>query len=220
MWVTETQKSTARIHKIDNDLLNGLWSQQTRNKVVEEGLIMDSGEEMLQTGQVNFPPLPNLRENGGFSLGIWLTVDDLDRTGSILSTFGSRGKGFRVSLEENNAISINIHDGTRRDGDVRGGQTFTSDADVLRKGKLHHVVFTVDGAAKVVSIMVDGVMSDGGVGERPYGWGRLHLFLKDLNDTYKCKVDPDFKGDIKHIRVYGRYLRTSEAISNFNAGIK
>lgn len=32
------------------------------------------------------------------------------------------------------------------------------------------------------------------------------------------RVGPSFKGEIKALRIYDRYLRTSEAIGNFRAG--
>ena len=38
-WVTETQKSVARIHPIDRELLEGLWSQGNVKRVVEDGLV-------------------------------------------------------------------------------------------------------------------------------------------------------------------------------------
>jgi hypothetical protein len=68
-------------------------------------------------------------------------------------------------------------------------------------------------------MLIDGVMSDGGPLTRPYGWGRLYPYLQGLNDTYQGRINPDFKGEIRHIRIYNRFLRTSEALANFHAGI-
>jgi len=83
---------------------------------------------------------------------------------------------------------------------------------------MHHVVFTIDGAAKIATIIVDGVLSDGSPSTRNYGWGWIYPYLQDQNDTNICTFDEGFDGTIHHIRVYNRALRTSEAIANFNAG--
>lgn len=97
---------------------------------------------------------------------------------------------------------------------------YISDENAIKKEMMHHVVFIVDRASKIVSIMVFGILSDGSVDTRSYGWGRIYPLLKDINNTYKCSYNPYFKGKIYHMRVYNRYLRTSEAIANFNAGLK
>ena len=44
--------------------------------------------------------------------------------------------------------------------------------------------------------------------------------MYDVNGEETVSFSKDFKGKIKVFRVYNRYLRTSEAIANFNAGLK
>src|SRR5690606_30697903 len=114
----------------------------------------------------------------------------------ILSTFGARNKGLEISLAENNAIEMKIYDGEIREGDIAKGQTFTSDSNTITPGRLHHIVFIVDGASNIVSVLVDGVLSDGSAETRPYGWGRLYPYMKELNDTYTLRIDPSFSGEI------------------------
>jgi hypothetical protein len=82
---------------------------------------------------------------------------------------------------------------------------------------LHHVVFIVDGLAKIVSVVVDGVLCDGGE-PRIQGWWRLNPWLEDLNGDGLCIVDEGLRGRVERLRIYNRYLRTSEAISNYRAG--
>ena len=217
-WITETQKSIARIHSVDVDLLNGLWSQFDQKKVIQKGKVFDADKAMLDLGEINFPQLPGFRDNQGFSLEFWIDNSAYE-PGIIFSTKGLQKKGIDIKANEDGSLTFHIHDGMRRDGEVRGGQSFTSDKGILKKGELQHVVFTIDGAAKIVTIMVDGVMSDGALNERPYGWGRLYTFMTDLNDTYKGKVGSEYLGKIQKMRVYNRYLTTSEAVSNFNAGL-
>ncbi|MDA0196094.1 MAG: hypothetical protein O2951_13795 [Bacteroidetes bacterium] len=127
-------------------------------------------------------------------------------------------KGIEVSLMENNAIEILINDGEVREVDISENNKFISDQNTITEGQMHHVVFTIDGAAKIATIIVDGVLSDGSPSTRDYGWGRIYPYLQDQNDTNICTFDKGFDGTIHHIRVYNRALRTSEAIANFNAG--
>jgi hypothetical protein len=79
------------------------------------------------------------------------------------------------------------------------------------------VVFIVDGLANVVSMLVDGVLCDGGR-SRIQGWWRLNPWMDDLNGDGTCTVDKGFKGRIERLRIYDRYLRTSEAVANYRAG--
>lgn len=220
MWLIETQKTAARVHEVDKGLLQGLWKQADNLEIVRDGLIMDADDTMMRKDHLAFPSLPNLFTGGGFSVELWFTVDTLEAGQVILSTFGPKHKGIKVSIAENKAIKIGIHDGEAREGDVAGGQAFISDSNTISEGVRHHVVFIVDGASKIVSIVVDGVLSDGSADTRPYGWGRIHPYMKDINDTRKCVLNSSFRGEVNRMRVYNRYLRTSEAIANYRAGLK
>lgn len=220
MWLIETQKNTARVHQVDFDLLQGLWNQGIDKKVIQDGLIIDTDKMMMNADRMNFPSLPNLNDGGGFSISLWLTLNTIEPDQEILSTFGPKNKGIQIYTAKDKAVKIRINDGEVREEKLQHGQIFFSDSNTITQGKLHHVVFIVDGAAKIVSIVVDGILSDGSTDTRPYGWGRIYPYMKDMNDTYKCLFNPSFDGEIHHIRVYERYLTTSEAIANYNAGIK
>jgi hypothetical protein len=220
LWIIETQKNEARVHQIDPNLVQGMWDQGKDTIAIRNGLIMDSDARMLEQNQINFPQLPNLIKGGGFSIGLWLTINDVTPGQRIFSTIGAQHKGIEISLADNNAIEIHINDGEVREDDISKNSTFVSDQNSITAGKLHHVVFIIDGAAKIATILVDGVLSDGSVQTRNYGWGRVYPYLSDLNDTDICKFDDGFKGNVHHMRVYDRALRTSEAIANFNAGLK
>jgi hypothetical protein len=220
LWVIETQKIAARVHEIDPTLIQGIWRQGKDSLLIEDGLILDSDFQMLKQGRINFPQLPDLMDGGGFSIDLWLTVNKNETGQKILSTIGAKRKGFQVSLSENNAIEMQINDGEMRSVDIGEESEVSSDQNTITENQLHHVVFSIDGAAKIASVVVDGVLSDGSIQTREYGWSRIYPYLKDLNDTNICSIDEEFDGTIHHIRVYDRALRTSEAIANFNAGLK
>jgi hypothetical protein len=65
--------------------------------------------------------------------------------------------------------------------------------------------------------VVDGVLNDGGA-LRDYGWGRLPKNHSDVNSG-PARLAPAIFGQIGRFRVYDRYLRTSEAVGNWRAGI-
>jgi len=60
--------------------------------------------------------------------------------------------------------------------------------------------------------VMDGRVCDGGE-ERQFGWGRFHPALQSLNGGAKVKVG----AGVKRLLVYGRALRTSEAIASWRA---
>ena len=220
LWIVETQKTEARVHEIDINLVQGMWKQGTNLSVVEEGVILNADASMLEPNRINFPQLPNLITGGGFSIELWITVDEMEAGKQLLSTMGAKQKGIEIALAENQSIKILINDGEVREAEISKNNQFVSDKNSLAEGDKHHVVFTLDGAANIATIIVDGVLSDGSPETRDYGWGRIYPYLKDLNDTNITTLNKDFKGKIHHLRVYNRALRTSEAIANYNAGIE
>jgi hypothetical protein len=102
------------------------------------------------------------------------------------------------------------------DGKITQG--WESDSGLLTKGEMHHVVFIVDGAPDIITVALDGKLCDGGKA-RQYGWGRFSNELTDINGSKKLKVATGLHGQLKILRIYNRHLTTSEAISNFNAGV-
>jgi hypothetical protein len=64
---------------------------------------------------------------------------------------------------------------------------------------------------------VDGVLCDGGR-ERQFGWGRFHPCLRDANGAAQARVAPSLRGELSRLRLYNRYLLTSEAVGNDRAG--
>ncbi|MCJ8330523.1 MAG: hypothetical protein HRT89_21320, partial [Lentisphaeria bacterium] len=74
---------------------------------------------------------------------------------------------------------------------------------------LHHIAFIVDGGSKIISVIVDGILCDGAE-DRQYGWGRFHPTMRDARGAEKAQTGPG----LKSLRLYDRYLRTSEVVGN------
>lgn len=228
-WVTETEKVVARVHEIDPALLEGLWAQPTRAAVVQQGLVFES--DTLSAGDTfATPALPSLRV-GGFTVEMWIQVDELPAGQTIVSSFGRKRCGFQVSISANGALRLDLRDNRLRrwieviDGieperNMRrvGQWNWSTREGTLTPGRLRHVVFIIDGLANVVSVLIDGVLYDGDT-STIQGWWRLNPWLDDISGDGSCAIDEGLQGRIASLRIYDRYLRTSEAVSNYRAGL-
>jgi len=199
-WVTETQKTIARVHEIDPALLEGLWSQAAAKEVTRKGLVLDLGKEQLGHGEAALPGPVAVAQTGGVSFDLWLTLDRPD-AGQVLVG----GEGVALSTADRGAIRLELSDGETR---------FAWDCDpgLLRPGEPHHVVAIVDGGPRIVTFVVDGVLCDGGEARRR-GWTRYPAGLKPVVPA-KLAIGPS----VRRFRLYQRYLRTSEAVANWRAG--
>ena len=209
-WVTETQKTLARVHEVDPTLLEGLWNQGKAKKIAREGLVLDlnstSTPKISDKTELEMPVLPPL-DGGGFTLDLWLKLDELSPGQLILDSRDRAGKGIALTTTHRGTLQISMSDG-------KSVSSWDCDVDLLRAGQRHHVVVIVDGGPKIITFVVDGVLCDGGT-TRQFGWGRFDANQLDVNGAGKLTVAPSIKGELESLRLYNRYLRTSEAISNY-----
>ena len=208
-WLTETQKTVARVHPLDRSLLDGLWNQASVKTVCTNGLIL----EKLDAGDAaSRPTVP--REfgdlaHGGLTVELWLKLEGTTPGQTLFTTLDKGGQGVRVVTSElagQPTLAIELGDGGR-------AAVWHTDPGVVQAGKLQHIVFACDFAAALVAVIADGTFCDGGAA-RPYGWGRLPLDMGDVKGSYQAALAPAVKG----LRLYNRPLRTTEAIGNFRAG--
>ena len=157
--------------------------------------------------------LPNLVEAAGFTIDIWLQLDDLKPKQVILDGRNEHGSGVRLLVTEKGTIGLELSDGKK----LRS--VWDTDPGVIKPGRLHHLVAIVEGGPKIIMFVVDGVLCDGGE-HRQFGWGRFDAGLTDLGDTLPLQIPPSLKGTIKSLRVYERALGVSEAVSNYRAGLR
>ncbi|HEY0074251.1 MAG TPA: exo-alpha-sialidase [Abditibacteriaceae bacterium] len=199
-YLTETQKTIARVHEIDGSLLEGLWNQHENKTVTRDGLVLDF------TG-----PMPNqlkFSATSGFTLDFWWTPRDLTPNRVLL-----RGQGagaFALSTAADDTLQLQLTN-------AGANESWQSDAGLLKEMRKHHVAVIADGGPGVVMFVIDGVLCDGGT-QRQYGWGRISPELcrpqnVDLN------LIPLFMQRMHNLRVYNRALRVSEAVANWRAGL-
>ena len=199
-WVTETQKTIARVHEIDPTLLEGLWAAAlppgTAKDVTRKGLVLDT-----QDREVALPKPVDTEESGGVTLDLWLKFDSLAPYQVLLN-----GEGVVLATTERGTVQLELTNGKTR-------FAFDCDAGLLQPNKLHHLAIILDAGPRTVTFVVDGVLCDGGE-SRQFGWARYPDALEP-KVAGKLKLAPS----IRHLRVYDRYLRTSEAVANFRSGI-
>lgn len=206
-WITETNKSVARIHEIDPRLIQGLWDQPHAARRVRQGLVLHIQRPKKQ---FKLPTLPNLASGGGFSLDFWLKPATSATTRTLLQGSAS-GKSLAVHLEPSGSLRLEMSDG-------RTACVSESDPNLLASG-WHHVSIIVDGGPKIVTWVIDGTLCDGGE-TRAQGWARFDKALGQVavETTASVALLPD--DGFSDLCIYNRYLRTSEAIANWRAGLR
>lgn len=203
-WITETQKTIARVHEVDASLLASLWEQcedQANGKRAARGIELTDGAPDHRP--VKIPPWPALKANQGFS--IELEFDPGPSAPTIL--FDSRdptGRGVWLELRESESLALNFHDGAN-------GFTWVSDPGGITKNARHHVVLTVDGGPRIVTVVVDGEVEDGGT-SRPSGWGRIDARLALIPSSRQAMVRAPERGTLWALRLYSRPLRHHESV--------
>ena len=215
-FITETDKSQSRVHPIDRSLLDGLWNQGQNRTTCQRGLAFStSGKALKSKTPITMPTLPSL-DNGGFTVEFWASLHELTAGQTIIDTRTPEGKGIAIVMSDRATWKLILSDGLRQ-------STWDSDPGIhegtLRVGVQQHVAFVVDGGPKLITVMVDGVLNDGGA-VRDFGWGRFDPELKDVNGVPSTEIAPNIFGNIGLLRIYNRYLRTSELFGNWQAGIR
>jgi hypothetical protein len=146
---------------------------------------------------------------GGFSIDLAVRFTDLTPDQVLLDSRDAAGRGYLLGTTDGGTVRLELSDGWQ-------GAFWDCDAGRLKTNTLHHMVVVVDGRAKVICFVTDGVLNDGGA-QRPFGFGRFSPILKDISGARDLRIAPDLHGELQHARIYNRALRTSEAVGNFHA---
>ena len=189
-FLTETQKTIARVHPIDRTLLEGLWNQFENNAVA---------------------PMKSKSVTGGFAIELWIGFETFAPGQVVLDSRDADGAGVVLQTASNGAIEIVLNDGQTEN-------RWACDPGLLEPGRLHHIVVNVDAGPKIITFVIDGRLCDGG-SSRQFGWGRFTLDLDQVTSGKTPRIAPDVGGYIRCLRRYDRSLRTSEAVGNFRVGV-
>jgi hypothetical protein len=206
-WITETQKSEAKVHAIDPSLLEGMWQQALSKSEVTRGLVFRKRNPRPNSTHA----LSGTPKNGGLTIDLWLTLHSLTPGQLIADSRNPAGQGFWITTDSANTLRLHLSDGSIT-------ESWKTDAGALTEGKQSNVVFIVDGLPGIISGLVNGRLCDGGK-DRQFGWARFSAKMNGLPGGKTALKLPRFNGSIANIRIYDRYLRTSEAVSNYNHGL-
>ena len=203
-WITETQKTVARVHLIDKNLLEGLWNQGTVKHVATNGIIFEKSN-ISHHMKLLSPKLPDLKD-GSLAIEILFEINELKPNQIILDNTDQNGNGIKVTMTPKRTIELTLQDGKQK-------ASIDTDPGMVIEGE-NHVVFIVDGEANLITSIVNGKLCDGGR-YRLLGWSWFSPDINHINGNGYLSIAPSFDGLVKNIRIYERRLTTSEAISNY-----
>jgi hypothetical protein len=223
-FVTETQKTIARVHEIPSEFLEMLWHQCDLRTVTRRGLVTELKPSECRPGTTaSVPPyfdaVPD-SARGGLTLDLWVRFKDLAPGQVLLEARDAKGCGFALGTTRRGTVELELRGATDHalfgDPDV-AEQGWDTDAGLFGDGGWHHLAFIVDNGPKLILSVVDGVLCDGGAG-RPFGWARYSNELRTLPTGGVLTLAPNLHGEIRGLRVYASALRVSEAVGNWRAG--
>lgn len=218
-YLSNTNKNFARLQQIDRTLIEGLWKEDHELAGTRDGLVA----ELTAGREMPMPRLPNLAEEGGFTIDFWLRLDDIGAGQVLLDSRDASGRGLVITTTDQRALEFSMSDGTVH-------TSWTSDPGLLRAGQWQHWSCLVDGGPKLIAFVTDGRLTDGGDNpERPYGYGRFFPaenekrvvtgpLIGDVSGGPTLKIAPSLHGTISGLRIYDRALRIAEARGNFLTG--
>ncbi len=209
-YFTESEKHVARIHQLDPTLVKALWSQHENRQVARKGLQLDLQPPSLSSNQVALPQALQLKPGASLTLELWISLPDLAPEQTVLRACGDHHAELRISTTNRGTLQLALADG-------KTSFAWDCDPGLLRPHQLHHVAFIVDHGSQIVSVVVDGKLCDGGQ-YRDFGWTRLPQDFTWRNGLSQLTCAPHLQGQLKQLRIYDRYLLTSEVVGNFRAG--
>ena len=124
----------------------------------------------------------------------------------VLAQFA--GTGMTISQRREGALEILLDDG-------RSPLWWSTEPGAVPVERPFHLVVNVDADSKVLTLVINGQLYDGG--DRPFGYARFNPFMYDVNGLSMVQWGRQIDLGVALIRVYGRSLFTSEAVGNYRA---
>jgi hypothetical protein len=215
----ESNKLAVRYHVVDRRLLHFLRHQPELAAMPTDGLVFDHVASLDSPDEMDAPVLADLRAGGGFTMIVQIASGASDSRSrealvSALSTVTAAlgeeptdrrvTKGYEIAVTATGEVELFVTDGF--------GQTFrhitTIGADGVNDGAIHVVAFVVDGGPKVVSVVVDEHLDDGGE-QLPQGWAFVPSGLGEIGGS---RVQLRSRGRLMQFSLFDRALLISEVI--------
>jgi len=145
-----------------------------------------------------------------FALEFWVELTDLTPGQTLLDSRDERGRGVVVQTTDRDTVEVVL-------ASEEAVTRWDCDAGLLEAGRMHHIVVNVDAGPRIITFIVDGALCDG-ADHRQFGWGRFGENLRYAGAGQTLRIGPNLKGKNHRLRLYDRYLRTSEVLGNHRAG--
>jgi hypothetical protein len=219
VWFTETDKMNARIHALDPDFLEQIFSPFDGGAARKSEPAQHASRHANDAWHMPLNPSPNLLERDiqSFTCGtkdpragvsLEFSIDGLPDEGEVL--FDSRnaeGSGIFLRAISNGRIEVMLSDG-------RTVSSWASDSDSLDPVETNHVSVIIDGGPKLILFVINGVLCDGG-DERQFGWGRYNPALRDINGASEAAVS----ACVSEVAIHTRALLVNECASKNSAAV-
>jgi hypothetical protein len=225
IYITETNKYMARVHKIDPKFLKKIFNFSNTQSVADEGLLVDITRTGKNPAKIEIHSLPKfllrnldafdysvMNTRNGITLDFCVNLTSLRPGQNLLDNRTSCGRGFCITVGEQENIRLTMNDGLSE-------SCWSSEPGVLRQDHLHHISVIIDSGPKIITALVDGKFCDGG-DDRQFGWGRFSSELRHINGSEELVVGKDVDGCITTLRIYNRALMSTEAVGNYRATLK
>lgn len=208
-FLTETDKRTARVHKISHALIHALESQWDGSAGAD---IPGAAATRMRSGNWTAAmPRPEFwrsvdawtfKETGeGFTIALSLNDEALDNSSVILSTLQTDNRGWSVQSLPGRRMRITLCDG-------RLESSWTTDP--VENG-VARIAFIVDGGAKVLMCVVNGRLQDGD-DARGQGWGRFPRELHHAKGSAAPTIQAEPAAMSGEWHLYDRAVFVSEAV--------
>ena len=205
-WLSETQKTVARVHELDAALIKGMSDRlkadldKQPGEVVKQGLVLETTNRT-----VAFPASladKILTESITFDFVLHVPPKGFSDGTVLFGNAKEDSVGFQMTAGPNGTFEFKAYDGKR------GRIEWVSDSNLLTPGN-HRVTIIVEGAPRIVLAVVDEQIVDGN-GQREFGWKRFRMPPTDITGSGTITFAPE----VANLRIYGRALKVFEALAN------
>jgi hypothetical protein len=221
LYVTETQKDTARVHRLERRIVDALFSQFDPPNNPTAVPILNAGPADLSSGLIPMPELPafsmrntqttdysSLDLRAGFTIDLTLTRLPSDPGLALLDTRDEIGTGVFAATDARGHIELSLSDG-QSTSVWRGYDGLLISADPSQRAAPVRLTFVVDGGPRLIVAVVNGRAADGGEA-RQFGWQRLSPALGSANGAREARVDAAL---VASISIWDRALLVSEVVN-------
>jgi hypothetical protein len=225
-YLTETDKHHARVHRIDDTLLNDMWT-------VLEGGVIDTPEPVYNFITGKKPTLKSVllprfvsrdsdrhdfgskHHRTGVTLEIKFTLKKMMPGTVLIDTRDKWGLGMVLRVSSDRGMEFTGYDG-------QTSIALASEPGIIKKEWEHHLAVIVDGGPLIISMVLDGKLLDG-ADKQQFGWGRFSPNFKGFDNGFtpgEICIGSEPEVDVSMLCLYDRALTTNQAVSRFRKGKK